>query len=127
MYKIEVTQEMGRGLFANQFIMPDQIIFEAELLVLNEVDTKKVNETELKYYTFKYNDLQDCLVLGDGELFNHNGHPNVDYKLVEVDGRFKMRFTATQVILSGSQLFIDYNADIRVEIEHYIKSESLTA
>ncbi len=127
MYSIKLSEVDGRGLYAEQFIMPDQVIFEAELLVLNEQDTKKVNETELKYYTFKFNDLQDCLVLGDGELFNHNGHANIEYKLVEVDGRFKMRFTATQVILKGSQLFIDYNADMTIDIEHYINSESLIA
>jgi SET domain-containing protein len=127
MYKIQVSQEMGRGIYAEQAIQENTIIFDAELLVLSPEDTIKVNETDLKYYTFKFSENQDCLVLGDGEIFNHDDHANVTYSLVLVDGRYKMRFTSTQIIPQGSQLFIDYNLDVKSEIDSYKQTKSLIA
>jgi SET domain-containing protein len=96
-----------------------QIKVQAELLVLNKEGTAKVNETDLKYYTFKYNDEQDCLVLGDGEMFNHSDTPNIGYKLIDYDGRKVMMFYTLTPIKQYAQLFIDYNADTKVKVQDY--------
>lgn len=111
MYKIKITSEFGRGLYATRDIGVGEIITECELLVLEELDTKVVNMTSLRDYTFKFNKTQDCLVLGDGKLFNHADFPNCEYRLVEFDGRHIMQFFATQEIITGEQLFIDYTHD----------------
>lgn len=116
---IRHTQEFGRGLYARELIQPGQVIMECELLVLSPGDTIKVNETDLQYYTFKYNETQDCLVLGDGELFNHDNNPNCIYELVEKDGRKFMRFTAIKKIMPIEQIFIDYQADTKVKVSDY--------
>jgi hypothetical protein len=118
-YFLKVTEEMGRGLYAAYDLQPSKILFTAELLVLNCADTLKVNETDLKYYTFKYTDDQDCLVLGDGEIFNHDDSPNIGYRLIDSDGRKVMMFYTLKEIKQGDQLFIDYSADTKVTATDY--------
>lgn len=118
-YYLQETKEFGRGLYAGYFIAKGEVIAEFELLVLSPSDTTKVNETDLKYYTFCFNEAQDCLVLGDGEIFNHDDKPNVSYQLVERDGRKLMQFAATKNIWPYDQLFIDYAADAKVELNNY--------
>src|ERR1700690_3770781 len=104
---VKMTLDMGRGLFSSQRILKDTIVCECEILLLSQHDTQVVNKlTELKYYTFKYSDDQDCLVLGNGEIFNHNDTPNVSYELINTGERQLMRFTALVDIPSNTQLFI---------------------
>lgn len=124
-YYIKSTIEMGRGLYALQDLEANKILFSAELLVLSPDDTTKVNETDLKYYTFKYNETQDCLVLGDGEIFNHSDTANIGYKLVNSDGRKIMLFYTLSPISAHDQLFINYSADIAVQTDTY-KNKNLT-
>jgi SET domain-containing protein len=119
MYNLQETKEFGRGLYASQNLTPGVILFTAELLVLSPSDTIKVNDTDLKYYTFKYNDEQDCLVLGDGEIFNHDDSPNVGYKLGKYADREVMFFFVLKPVEKGSQLFIDYSSDIKVDATKY--------
>lgn len=118
-YILKVTQEFGRGLYASFDIPKDKILFTAELLVLSEQDTKVVNTTDLQWYTFKYDDTRDCLVLGDGEIFNHNDSPNVGYKLGDFDGRKVMYFYTVKDVKADEQLFIDYGADVVVKTNEY--------
>lgn len=123
MYKIKLTKEFGRGLYATRSIGTGEIIFEAELLVLSPDDTVTVNKTDLSQYTFKFSGDQDCLVLGDGELFNHADYPNVEYRLIKSDGRTKMQFYATQDIAPDEQLFIDYSFDeSKTDVTLYTKN-----
>jgi hypothetical protein len=119
MYHLQTTTEFGRGLYATWTINKNTILFTAELLVLNPADTIKVNETDLQYYTFKYTDTQDCLVLGDGEIFNHSDIPNTCYKLIDFDGRKVMAFYTLRDISQYEQLFIDYSADTKVKTQDY--------
>ena len=118
-YYLKTTEEMGRGLYALYDLPKGRLLFTAELLVLSEKDTTTVNETDLKHYTFKYNDKQDCLVLGDGEIFNHGACPNIGYLIKEYDNRKAMFFYTLSDIKQNEQLTIDYNADTRVAIEDY--------
>ena len=116
---------MGRGVQALTYIPEGNYVMVCELLVLSEGDTKVVNTTELQHYTFKFNESQDCLVLGLGEIFNHSDTPSVSYKLIDKDGRKMMAFTALRTIFAGEQLFIDYNADTKVDVSSYIAAKSM--
>lgn len=118
---ITQSQEMGREVRTHFPINTGVILFEAELLVLSPEDTVKVNETDLQYYTFKYNETQDCLVLGHGEIFNHSPNPNVGYRLVEhpFADRKLMQFFALREIEQGEQCFIDYAADAAINPAAY--------
>jgi SET domain-containing protein len=124
-YYILNTPEFGRGLYANCKISAGSVIARCELLVLSKEDTLLVNETDLKYYTFKYTEEQDCLVLGDGEIFNHSDRANVAYRLSDVGDRKLMLFVALSHIEEGDQLFIDYGADVKVDVNKYIETKSL--
>lgn len=121
-YSIQMVDGMGRGIIAERDIKRGEIITNCELLVLSPEDTIKVNETDLKWYTFTFNadTKQDCLVMGDGEIFNHDDNANTLYGLIDWNGRKLMRFQASRDIKKGEQLFIDYNADVeKAEIEGY--------
>jgi len=112
-YSVQMIEGMGRGVIAERDIKLGEIITNCEILVLSPEDTLKVNETDLKWYVFTYdkNTKQDCLVMGDGEIFNHDDNANVLYGLVEWDKRKLMRFQASRDIKKGEQLFIDYRQD----------------
>jgi len=118
---ITTVEGFGRCVIAAQDISKDKLLFTAELLTLSPEDTVKINETDLQYYTFKYNDKQDCIVLGDGELFNHSDSPNVGYKLIDWGnaGRLVMAFYTLVDVEKGEQFFIDYCADTKVDLFNY--------
>lgn len=118
-YYVAVTPEMGRGLYAARNIDAGVVLFVAELLVLSERDTKMVDLIDLQYYTFKYNDKQDCLVLGDGELFNHDNDANVKYELQDYGDRKVMVFTTTKAVKADEQLMTNYSQDVVVDIKSY--------
>lgn len=122
MTEVKMTVEFGRGLYATRKIYANEIIEVCEILVLSPNDSNKVNDTDLKYYTFVFNAKsgQDCLVLGNGEIFNHSDNPNVKYDLVRYGARFKMVFCSVKDIEIGEQLFTDYNRDTQVETSEYV-------
>ncbi len=119
-YYLKSTEEFGRGLYADFNIHENKEVFISELLVFSEEDTIKLENTDLKFYKFKFNDTQDCLCLGLGEIFNHSDTPNVGYKLIDFDGRKVMQFYTLRPVQSGEQLFINYNSDIKVDTNQYI-------
>jgi len=125
MYTVKTSPESGRGLYAQREIFAGEPIMACELIVLSEKDTKTLQETDLKYYTFVFNDKQDCLLLGDGELFNHCDIPNVSFKLKRYKNRMMMYFVCTRDIKPGKELTIDYNSDIVINVDEYIAAPSL--
>lgn len=126
MYEVRMTTDMGRGVFAKRDIKAGEVIARCEILVLSTADTATLNETDMRYYLFKYNDVQDCIVLGDGEIFNHTDNENVSYELrVQTDAvsnRQVMEFKAKRNILEDEQMFINYSRDVEVKPETYTVS-----
>ena len=124
-YYIATDEVMGRCVHANKPLSKGDVVMISELIVLSSIDTVKIGYTDLKHYTFKYSDNNDCLVLGDGELFNHDNNANVSYHLEDFFGRKRMVFTALTDILEQTQLFIDYGADTAVDTDSYVNAKSL--
>lgn len=129
-YSVKVTEEYGRGLYCNFPIRKHQVITTCELLILSPNDTETINRTALQHYTFAYDNTntsrpRECLVLGDGELFNHSDNANVGYVLQDINGRKVMVFYALRDIEIDEQLFINYNSDVEVNIDEYKTSQSL--
>lgn len=116
---INTSPEYGRGLYAAHDLLEGKVLFQCELLVFSPDDTIKVNQTDLKYYTFKYSDNQDCLVLGLGEIFNHDDKANIGYKLIDIQDRKVMLFYTLRDIKQDEQLFIDYTSDTKVDASSY--------
>ena len=120
MIHIKLTQEFGRGVYASQDINCGELVELCELLVFSPDDTIKVNETDLKWYTFKYDETRDCLCLGNGEIFNHSDDANIDFQLVTgLDGIKRMMFVANRDIKQGEKLFINYSSDVTVDSKQY--------
>ncbi len=121
MYNIKVTAKMGRGLYATKAIKKGQVIAVCEVIVLNAKNAEIVNSSSLQFYTFKYSNTKDCIVLGDGSLFNHDHNENVSYNLVNKGKRKVMVFKALSDIKKGQQLFTNYNQDVDINIKKYLK------
>jgi SET domain-containing protein len=126
-YSVQMVEGMGRGVIAERDIKLGEVITNCELLVLSKPDTCLVNQTELQYYTFVFDAANslDCIVLGDGEIFNHDDDANTLYGLIDWNGRKLMRFQASRDIKKGEQLFINYAADSLVNVENYLNNGSL--
>jgi hypothetical protein len=126
MIKIECNAEFGRMIIATKNIPRNTIIEICEILVLSKEDTALVNKTDLQYYTFVYNQFQDCLVLGNGEIYNHSDDANVKYDLLLIDDRIKMVFTSVCNITAGDQCFTNYSQDdLNIDASGYINNKSL--
>lgn len=124
---VKVTEQFGRGLYTVTEITKGAVLMKCELIVLEGWDSRLIQtESELGNYLFKYDNEKDCLVLGEGSLFNHSPEPNCGYMLEMVNGRKLMTFYALRHIQPEEQLFIDYTADDKtVNVEDYLKTKSL--
>tara|TARA_R110000868_G_scaffold66014_3_gene196965 strand:- start:2365 stop:2730 length:366 start_codon:yes stop_codon:yes gene_type:complete len=120
MYKIKVSKKDGRGLYATKDIPKGTVIFIAELIILNKEETAHMEKTVLKYYNFNYAEKRNCLVLGDGMLFNHQTPDNVSYKMIKKNKREVMQYKANRNIKKGEQLYIDYTKDEVIDLEAYM-------
>ncbi len=128
-YYVLMTEQYGRAVFAEKDLKKGDSVMYCEVLVLSAQDTKVVNTTDLKDYTFVFDaeNKQDCLVLGDGELFNHGPTNNSDVKessdantrfyLNTINSRPMMIFRTTKDVKKDDQLFIDYNADLKESVD----------
>lgn len=128
---LKVTETKGRGLYAAQNIKAGTIIELSEVLVLSPRDTELLKSTALEQYTFAYNAAQDCLVLGQGEIYNHSPNPNVSYDLVRVhphEDRLGMQFVLTRDVVHGEELCINYRADVDdVNMSEYLTCKSMVS
>lgn len=95
--------EYGRGMFATKKIRKGTVVLRNRVI--------RVKKNAVPEYVFKYTVHEDCICLGDGELFNHSGSANVDYELVWYKKEYWMAFIANRKIKKGEQLFIDYRQD----------------
>lgn len=125
MYRIKSNPVSGRGLYAEREIFAGEPVMTCELIVLSEKDTITLKETDLRYYTFMFNDKQDCLLLGDGELFNHSDKPNCSFKLKRYKDRMVMFFQCIRDLQPDEELTIDYNSDIIINVDEYVAAPSL--
>lgn len=122
MLNIVLTEQFGRGIYSTRNIPKNTIIEMCELLVLSEKDSAAVEATDLKYYVYKFSETQDCLVLGNGELYNHSDDANVLCRLLWIGTRYVMQYYASRDILPDEQLFINYNFDVQVDTLSYTKN-----
>lgn len=125
LFDIRLTEQFGRGLFAKEKIKAGKWVTLCEVLVLSEDDTSKVNNTNLKDYVFKLNENQDCIVLGDGSLFNHSDDANVSYEILNLNGRNMMLFKALKDIEPEEQLFTNYTQDTNGILQQEYKTNLL--
>lgn len=106
------TKTMGRGLFATKLIKKGQVIEASPCIILEGRDYDKIQDSKLRFYVFETtkSSKKTALALGIGSLFNHSfDNHNVTYRYDRKSN--KVVFKATQNILKGEQLFINYGYD----------------
>ena len=89
----------GMGVFAGEDIEPDTMV-EKSLLLEMSADLHVFGN-----YTFDTENGR-ALVLGNGSIYNHSDHPNVEFELDKTNG--VMIFHATRFIKRGEEMFISY-------------------
>lgn len=117
--------KFGKGVYAKKNIYKETLIFIDNVLVLSAEDTKKIQNTRLKFYGYTYNKEQDLICLGQGSFFNHSEDPNVTFKVghLTLDPAIEIiTFKAAKDIKEGEQLFINYRADGDVNLDEYFKN-----
>lgn len=97
-----------RGILASEPIAAGQIIEKCPVIL---VDAKKeapvIKQTVLLHYYYEYNSHYDCIVLGNGSLYNHSYKPNARYTY-----DFKNRqlvYRAVKNIKPSQEITINYN------------------
>lgn len=90
------------GVFANELILPGEIIEECPLLLLTE------NPKPLREYVFEWDDNKTALALGSGSIYNHSDTPNASFTL----GRDQiLRIYASKPIYCNDEILINYGKD----------------
>lgn len=104
----DLTDKMGRGIFAKKDIRKGSIIEISPAIILSPGDDHFVQNTILSYYTFQCDDniAMSAVALGYGSLFNHSDDPNADF--VALSEEKVVKFTANKDIKKGEQIFIHY-------------------
>lgn len=104
MIKVHIRHDprKGRGVFADQAVMDQQLIEVCELLLM---DMHEVGET-LEAYVYQYNKKLVAVALGNGSLYNHSDHPNSRFYF---NYRKKLLYIeAIRKIEKGEELTVDY-------------------
>lgn len=124
---VKMTETMGRGVFASEYIYPNQTIEVSEILELSQQDTSILEATALKQYKFVLDATKDCIAFGNASLYNHANKPNARYEIKNIEGRKCLVFTAIHLITPDQEIFINYQDDAPVNLDDYgIKSRPMS-
>lgn len=99
----------GKGIFALTDIQENEIIEICPIIILNERDTKKIDETHLYNYYFSWKENGSSISLGYGSLYNHSYEPNAKYEKDFLDNT--LIFKSIKAIKKGDEIFVNYNGD----------------
>ena len=108
---IAQTAKRGRGVFTTAPIEKDTIIEIAPVIVLNEEERIKVEQTLLFDYIFEWGDdlKQAAVALGYVSIYNHSLSANCYY---EMDFEYRTITVKTlSSIAKGEELLINYNGE----------------
>lgn len=103
------TANAGRGVFALEDIVKDEVIERAPALVLPKEDYPLLKQTKLLNYYFMWTDEKDqaAVAFGFGSLYNHSYQPNTTYKKLKDDAIIE--FVAIKDIKKGEEITVNYN------------------
>ena len=97
----------GIGVFCIEDILKDEIIETCHLIILNEKDTKTIDDTFLYNYYFSWMNNGSAICLGNGSIYNHSTKPNSEY-IKDFDNSI-IRFIALKDIKVGEEILVNYN------------------
>jgi uncharacterized protein len=102
--EIRPSNISGYGVFANELILPGEIIEECPLLML----TKDLNP-ELINYVFNWDPEHSAYALGYGSLYNHAENHNAEH-VFDKDNEL-LTVKASKIIKTNEEIFIDYGEE----------------
>lgn len=95
----------GRGVFANQYFNPGDIIEECHVFTVHKTETCVYEYTFLLASNYTH-EKRIGFVLGFGSLYNHADQPNATY--VYDEARSLIRFSALTTIRPGEEILTNY-------------------
>ncbi len=108
---IAPSSNRGRGVFATEPIAIDTVIEIAPVIVVDNIQRTKLEETLLYDYIFEWGEDHKSAAIGLGyvSIYNHAIDPNcsydMDYEALTIS------IKTTKHIEIGEELFINYNAE----------------
>jgi uncharacterized protein len=108
---VAMTPDRGRAVFTSKLIPQGMVIEIAPMIVFNEKDRLKLNDTYLYEYYFEWgkSGRKGALALGFGSLYNHSYAPNARYN-PDFDLNV-LEFIAVRDIQPGEEICVNYNLD----------------
>ena len=108
---IAPSDNRGRGVFATEPIAIDTVIEIAPVIVVDNIQRTKLEETLLYDYIFEWGDDHKSAAIGLGyiSIYNHAINPNCSYDM-DYDAQ-TISIKTTKHIEIGEELFINYNAE----------------
>ena len=108
---VDVTSQMGRGVFTADALEANIIIEVSPVLVMTQAERKLLDQTKLHDYIFEWGpDLnQVCAAWGYVSLYNHKFGSNCEYYMDFERDMIMVR--TVRDIAAGEELFINYNGD----------------
>jgi uncharacterized protein len=108
---IAPSSNRGRGVFATEPIASDTVIEIAPVIVVDNIQRTKLEETLLYDYIFEWGEDHKSAAIGLGyiSIYNHAIDPNCRYDM-DYDAQ-TISIKTTKDIEIGEELFINYNAE----------------
>lgn len=103
----------GVGVFCIEDILNGEIIESCQLIILNEKDTKAIDDTFLYNYYFSWENNGSAICLGNGSLYNHSIAPNAKY-IKDLDNN-KIVFIAIKDIKKDEEILVNYNGKPEID------------
>lgn len=95
----------GRGVYATEKILRDEIIEICELIIVDLDDVSGA----LEGYVYQYSKSKAAIALGNGSLYNHAKNCNADFYYDSKKRYLYIR--AKKTIKSGQEITINYRYD----------------
>ncbi|MGC4036522.1 MAG: SET domain-containing protein [Chitinophagaceae bacterium] len=106
---VNVTENMGRGIFTTEKIKANTTIEISPVIVMSDKDRNLLDQTLLHDYIFEWGIKQCCMALGYVSVYNHSYASNCEYEM-DIESQL-IRIKTMRAIKAGEELFINYNGD----------------
>lgn len=107
-YEVTIIPAKGRALKALKRISADEIILENHVLIISNIS---LNDEILRSHVMHYYGKQNCIMLGEATLVNHDDNPNCEILIVLDKKLPKVVLIAKRPIKKGEELTINYGPD----------------
>ena len=109
MYRVECSE--GYEMYANRPIGKNEIIYTAELFLVDVSEETSVTEMSLQFYAYSLDDEEDMITFSPCILLNHStDKPNVCFQLIQQEGKTVMEYRAKRDIQKDERLLVNYDA-----------------